>query len=454
MNKAPDAEGTQRIDPTLSTTHPAESETESAPAYSSLAQADPTPAAPAEHPTDAVLRVSAEPPVAVSATPVQTPASDSVASLVKPASPPSIKDVASPAASFKHGQEPRTVVLLTNLGTPDEPTTGAVRRYLAEFLSDRRVVEIPRIAWLPLLHGVILNTRPRVSAAKYRQVWAEGGSPLKVWTERQAAGLQAALRERGHHVTVAIAMRYGNPSIASVLDQLTADGMTRVLVLPAYPQYSAATVASTCDAVFAWAGQQRRLPELRFVNGYCDDPGYIGALAETVRRHWSEHGQPEQLLLSFHGMPERTLHLGDPYHCECQKTGRLLAETLGLTPQQYKVTFQSRFGRAKWLEPATEPTLIEMAKSGVRRVDVLCPGFASDCLETLEEISIEGRKAFIDAGGKQFHYIPCLNDDGDWIGALGFLAERHLAGWPTLEPADPGALVRSRERALAAGAQN
>ena len=343
-------------------------------------------------------------------------------------------------------------MLLTNLGTPDEPTSGAVRRYLAEFLSDRRVVEIPRVAWLPLLHGVILRTRPRVSAAKYRMVWTEGGSPLKVWTQAQAAGLQAALRERGHHVSVAVAMRYGNPSIADVLDALTADGMTRVLVLPAYPQYSAATVASTCDAVFDWASRQRRLPELRFVNGYCDDPGYISALAETVRRHWTAHGQPDQLLLSFHGMPERTLHLGDPYHCECQKTGRLLAETLGLTAQQYRVTFQSRFGRAKWLEPATEPTLIEMARSGVRRVDVICPGFASDCLETLEEISIEGRKAFTDAGGRQFHYIPCLNDDGDWIAALGFLAERHLAGWPTHEPVDHRALAQSRERALAAGA--
>ncbi len=357
-----------------------------------------------------------------------------------------------PATGFKHGQPPRTVVLLTNLGTPDEPTTGAVRRYLAEFLSDRRVVEIPRVAWLPLLHGVILNTRPRKSAAKYRQVWTEGGSPLKFWTERQAAGLQAALRERGHHVSVAIAMRYGNPAIGDVLDALTADGATRVLVLPAYPQYSAATVASTCDAVFGWAGQQRRLPELRFVNGYCDDSGYIGALAETVRRHWTEHGQPDRLLLSFHGMPERTLHLGDPYHCECQKTGRLLAETLGLTQQQVRVTFQSRFGRAKWLEPATEPTLIEMAKAGVRRVDVLCPGFASDCLETLEEISIEGRKAFIDSGGKQFHYIPCLNDDGDWIGALAFLAERHLAGWPTREPIDQAALAHSKARAISAGA--
>ena len=353
---------------------------------------------------------------------------------------------------FEHGQPQRTAVLLTNLGTPDEPSKAAVRRYLAEFLNDRRVVEIARIAWLPVLHGVVLRTRPAVSAEKYKSIWTDAGSPLKVWTEKQAAGLEAALKQRDHHVTVASAMRYGNPSIGSVLDRLMAEGATRVLVLPAYPQYSAATIASTFDAVSAWSGQQRRLPEFRFVNGYSDDPGYIGALVETIRRHWSAHGQPQRLLMSFHGMPERTLHLGDPYHCECRKTARLVAEALGLSDAQYQVTFQSRFGKAKWLEPATEPTLIALAQAGVERVDVICPGFASDCLETLEEIAIEGRKAFTGAGGKKFHYIQCLNDDADWIAALGYLAERHLAGWPTLEPVDVEALAASRQRAMAAGA--
>ncbi len=354
---------------------------------------------------------------------------------------------------FTHGQAPTTGILLCNLGTPEAPTAAALRRYLAQFLSDPRVVEIPRAIWKPLLHGIILRLRPRKSAAKYASIWTPEGSPLKVWTEKQATLLRGWLGERGHRVTVRYAMRYGNPSIASQLDALKAEGASRVLVLPAYPQYSGTTTASVWDAVCDWSRQVRSIPELRFVNRYHDDAGYIGALAQRVRSYWRDQGRPDQLVMSFHGVPERTLKLGDPYHCECQKTARLLAEKLGLGRDQYKVTFQSRFGRAKWLEPYTEPTLKALARSGVKRVDVVCPGFTSDCLETLEEIAIEGRQAFMTAGGQAFHYIPCLNDSPEWITALCQLAQQHLAGWPTQSIDDEAALARSRAAAIALGAQ-
>jgi ferrochelatase len=345
-------------------------------------------------------------------------------------------------------------VLLCNLGSPDEPTAPAVRRYLAEFLGDPRVVEIPRALWWPILHGIILRTRPAKSAAKYATIWTPEGSPLKVWTDRQAQGLQDWLTRQGHHVTVRYAMRYGSPSIAAQLDALKAEGATRVLVLPAYPQYSGTTTASVFDAVYHWAGKLRNLPELRFVNRYHDDAGYIAALAQRIRAHWQQHGQPERLVMSFHGVPERTLHLGDPYHCECHKTARLLAEQLGLRKDQYQLTFQSRFGKAKWLEPYTEPTLVALAQAGVKRVDVVCPGFTSDCLETLEEIAQEARDAFLHAGGQSFHYIPCLNDSSEWIAALGRLSQQHLAGWPTQQAAEAQAPARaaSRAAALARGA--
>ena len=354
---------------------------------------------------------------------------------------------------YSHGQPPRTAVLLCNLGTPDAPTPGAVRRYLAEFLSDHRVVEIPRLLWLLILHGVILRVRPAKSAAKYASIWTPAGSPLKVWTEKQAKLLQGWLGQRNHHVKVRWAMRYGSTSIASQLDAMKAEGVTRVLVLPAYPQYSATTTASVFDAVYTWAQTCRTLPELRFINHYHDDPGYISALAMSVLRHWKVNGLPDQLVMSFHGVPQRTLQLGDPYHCECFKTARLLAEELGLNAKQFKVTFQSRLGRAKWLEPYTEPTLIAMGKAGVGRVDVLCPGFTSDCLETLEEINMEARAAFLKAGGKVFHYIPCLNEDPEWITALYNLTQRHLAGWNTLIQPDAQALHASRAAALAMGSK-
>jgi ferrochelatase len=257
------------------------------------------------------------------------------------------------------------------------------------------------------------------------------GSPLKVWTDRQSRLLQGWLGERGHRVQVRYAMRYGNPSIESQLGALKAEGATRILVLPAYPQYSGTTTASIADAVGAWSAGTRRLPEFRFVNGYHDDNGYVDALAIRIERYWREHGRPDHLVMSFHGVPERTVRLGDPYQSECRQTASLLASRLQLAKDRYSLTFQSRFGKAKWLEPYTEPTLRTLARTGTSRVDVVCPGFTGDCLETLEEIAMEGRQAFLTSGGKDFHYIPCLNDDAAWIAALGAVAERHLGGWPT-----------------------
>ncbi|MDL9998287.1 ferrochelatase [Variovorax sp. J22P240] len=325
----------------------------------------------------------------------------------------------------------RTAVLWCNLGSPDEPTASAVRPYLADFLGDPRVVEIPRALWALILHGIILRTRPAKSAAKYASIWTPEGSPLKVWTKKQATLLAGWLGEKGHRVTVRDAMRYGNPSIASRLDELKAEGVTRVLVLQAYPQYSATTTASVIDAVNAWSAGVRRVPEFRFVNDYHDDPLYIDALAHSVTRHWQQSGRPDRLVMSFHGIPERNIRLGDPYQAQCLATARLLADKLQLTTAQYRITFQSRFGRAKWLEPYTEPTLRELGAAGVSRVDVMCPGFPADCLETLEEIAMEGREAFLGAGGKEFRYIPCLNDSSAWITALSNIADRHLGGWPT-----------------------
>ena len=325
----------------------------------------------------------------------------------------------------------RTAVVLVNLGTPDAPTAPALRRYLAEFLADPRVVEIPRLLWWPILHGVILRVRPAKSARKYASIWMPEGSPLLVWSEKQARLLQGYLGERGHAVPVRHAMRYGKPSVASVLDALKAEGATRILLLPLYPQYSGTTTASAWDAVGAWAARVRSLPELRFVNRYHDDPAYIEALAQRVLAHWQTHGRGEKLVLSFHGVPERTRALGDPYYDECLASAKRLGERLSLRDEQLVVTFQSRFGKAAWLQPYTEPTLVALAKQGVASLDVMCPGFTADCLETLEEIDQEVRAAFLAAGGREFRYIPCLNDSHPWIDALAQIALRHLQGWPT-----------------------
>lgn len=362
-----------------------------------------------------------------------------------------------PEPPYRHGTPAATAVVLVNLGTPEAPEAPALRRYLKQFLSDPRVVEIPRALWWLILNGIILNIRPRKSAAKYATVWTAEGSPLRVYTERQAKLLKGLLGERGHRVTVDWAMRYGSPSLGSVLDRLKATGHTRILVLPMYPQYAASTTATVVDEAARWLLATRNQPEMRFVRSYPDDAGYLDALAASVRKHWQQVGPlapGDRLLMSFHGLPRRCLDLGDPYFCECHKTGRLLAERLGIDDSQYLVSFQSRFGRAEWLQPYTAPTLVECGKTGVGRVDVICPGFSADCLETLEEIAQEGREEFLHAGGREYHYIPALNDDPAWIAALADIAGRHLGGWETRTEPDAEALAACANRARRMGAGN
>lgn len=333
---------------------------------------------------------------------------------------------------YKHGKISKTALVLINLGTPDSPDTPAVRRYLKEFLSDRRVVEIPRFIWWLILNLIILPFRSSQSAAKYAAIWSKDGSPLKVHTEKQALLLQGYLGERGHEVHVTYAMRYGSQNIPEVLSRLKTQGYERLLILPAYPQYSGTTTASNFDAVFRHFQQVRNIPELRFIKNYHDHEAYIQALRHSILKYWESHGRAEKLVMSFHGLPKAFLLRGDPYHCECQKTARLLAEQLGLRADQYLVTFQSRLGRAEWLQPYTAPTVQALARQGLKRVDVVCPGFIADCLETLEEIGIEVKQDFLNAGGKEFHYIPCLNETPEWLRALAEISEQHLIGWPTM----------------------
>ncbi|MBS1189428.1 MAG: ferrochelatase [Rhodocyclaceae bacterium] len=361
----------------------------------------------------------------------------------------------SPEPAYQHGTPAHTAVVLINLGSPEAPTAPALRRYLKEFLSDPRVVEFPRPLWWMILNGIILNIRPKKSAAKYAAVWTPDGSPLKAHTERQAKLLAGHLGESGHRVKVAWAMRYGAPSVSEVLSRLKAEGASRILLVPMYPQYAASTTATALDAACAWLSRTRNQPEIRSIRNFHDDEGYLAALEQRVRAHWQTNGLPgadTRLLISFHGLPRRSLDLGDPYHCECRKTGRLLAERLNLQPGQYEVSFQSRFGRAEWLQPYTSATLEAMAKSGVRRVDVICPGFVADCLETLEEIALEGKATFLGAGGREYHYIPALNEEPRWIEALARLVDRHLQGWPTRDLPNPESLQESARRARALGA--
>ena len=354
-----------------------------------------------------------------------------------------------------HGSVERSAVVLVNLGTPGAPTADAVRRYLREFLSDPRVVELPRWLWWPILNGPVLALRPSRSAAKYAAVWTAEGSPLLVGSQRQTAALGAELALRGLDIDVALAMRYGQPSVESVLQQLRSRHVTRMLVLPLYPQYSAATTASALDAFNTVMARLRDVPEVRWVKHFADDDGYIQALTATVVDHWQRCGRGDCLLISFHGLPRRNLELGDPYHCECQKTARLLAQALGLELSAYRVSFQSRFGRARWLEPSTVDTLQSLARGGVRRVDVICPGFVADCLETLEEIAIEGKAQFLTAGGQELRYIRCLNDSPRFIRALADLVERNVAGWPVdarEQEMQSREAQRSAELAIAMGA--
>lgn len=360
---------------------------------------------------------------------------------------------------YTHGSGEALGILFTNLGTPDAPTPQALRKYLGEFLWDPRVVEIPRPLWWLILNGVILRTRPARSAKLYEKVWTAEGSPLLAIAQRQTQALREVLTQRiKGPVHVELAMRYGNPSIAAGLEKLRAAHARRILVLPLYPQYSATTTASTFDAIADVLKHWRWIPELRTINQYHDDPAYINALTNSIRDAWAQHGQPDKLLFSFHGIPKRNLLLGDPYHCQCQKTARLVAEQLGLKPDQWLLAFQSRFGKAEWLKPYTQQTLEEWGKGGVKNVHVVCPGFSADCLETLEEIDGENRHAYLKAGGERYHYIPALNDRADHVQSLASLVLRHTHGWIETNPLWNNSEVhaqqtKSRECALGLGAK-
>lgn len=336
--------------------------------------------------------------------------------------------------TFSHLEQPRTGILVTNLGTPDAPTPQALRRYLQEFLWDPRIVDLPRPLWWMILQ-VILLLRPKRSAASYAKVWTEQGSPLLVISQQQQKAISDALSAEfssandSQHLVVELGMRYGNPSIASALERLRAANVQRILILPLYPQYSSSTTASTFDAVATAVKHWRWVPELRMINGYHDQAEYIAALAASITEAWQHKGKPQKLLFSFHGTPKRFLTTGDPYFCFCQSTARQVAEKLQLNNDEWFVTFQSIFGREEWLKPYTIETLRELPKSGIKHVDIVCPGFSADCLETLEEIEQENRHAFMEAGGEQYHYIPALNDRPDHIAALIALIKQHLQGW-------------------------
>lgn len=332
---------------------------------------------------------------------------------------------------FRHSRSPRIGVLLTNLGSPDQPTPRAVKKYLAEFLADPRVVEIPRLLWLPLLHGIILNTRPAKSAKLYKAIWTAEGSPLIHNTRLQQAALQRVLDTNFNagNIDVEFAMRYGSPSMENGINRLMENGAEKIIVLPLYPQYAGSTTGSTFDAVSQCLRKRRWLPELHFVSSYHDQRGFIHACAARIKAHWQQHTRADKLVLSFHGLPRAHLDNGDPYHCQCYKTARLLAEQLGLEEQDYLVTFQSRFGKQEWLKPYTDQTLTRLPDQGVSSVDVFCPGFASDCLETLEEIAIQNREIFIEAGGKSFSYIEALNDSPEHIQALADIVSPVISQW-------------------------
>ena len=356
---------------------------------------------------------------------------------------------------YAHGTRSRLGVLLVNLGTPDEPTTSAVRRYLAEFLWDPRVIEAPRAVWWLVLHGIILRTRPARSAHAYQKIWTPAGSPLLVESRALTEGLADRLRGRfGDRVCVELAMSYGNPSIPDALTRLRDDNVQRLLVLPMYPQYSSTTTASIFERITSELSAWRWIPELRIVNQYWEEDGYVTAIADSVAAHWQREGR-KHLLFSFHSIPKRYFLAGDPYHCFCQATARRVAARLGLEDGDWSVGFQSRFGREEWLKPYVDLLLHDYAHAGPRRVTVVCPGFATDCLETLEEIGMQNREAFMSHGGEAFDYVPCLNSSPAHVELYEQIVLRHAAGWPETEGRDDAAsLPKSRERALALGAPN
>ncbi|MRJ45615.1 ferrochelatase [Idiomarina loihiensis] len=331
---------------------------------------------------------------------------------------------------FSHGQADKIGVLVTNLGTPEAPTKKALKPYLKEFLSDPRVVEVPRLLWFLILNGVILRFRPKRSAEAYKTVWTDRGSPLLFHTQDQASAIEAKLKQTwGDNIVVDFAMRYGNPALSDVVEKMMQKGVRKLLVLPLYPQYSASTTASTFDALAKDFTKRRWLPELRFITHYHDFSPFIEAAAQRIEKHWDAHGRADKLLFSYHGIPLRYLKNGDPYHCECYKTSRLLAERLGLGKDEYLTTFQSRFGREEWLQPYTDMTMKALPGKGVKSVQVFCPGFSSDCLETVEEIGEENREYFMESGGERYEYISALNAESGHIDALSQLIENNLQGW-------------------------
>lgn len=330
---------------------------------------------------------------------------------------------------YNHKLPLKTGVLLTNLGTPDAPTPKALKKYLREFLSDPRVIEVPKPIWWLFLNLILLNTRPKKSAEAYEKVWTENGSPLMIYSQNMAAAMEKELSQRFGDIKVVLGMRYGQPSMESALEELTAANVRKVLVFPLYPQYSATTTASTFDKLAEIMAKLRWQQEIRMISHYHDEPVYIDALVESIRRFRAEHGKAEKLMFSFHGIPKDYFEKGDPYHCECQKTARLVVEQLALEEHEYAVTFQSRLGPREWLKPYTDETLMEWGNSGVKSVQVICAGFPADCLETIEEINMQNREFFLEAGGREYAYIPALNDSEDHIQALSDIAARHMQGW-------------------------
>jgi protoporphyrin/coproporphyrin ferrochelatase len=332
--------------------------------------------------------------------------------------------------AYTHGDQAKVGILLANLGTPDAPTAKALKKYLAQFLMDRRIVEIPRAIWACILYGIILVVRPKKSAEKYASVWTAEGSPLMVNAQKQTKLLGDALSKKiASPFAVELGMSYGNPSMASAIEKLKAQHCNKILVFPLYPQYAASSTAASLDAVWKTLLKTRNVPAIRTIRNYHDHPAYIRALANSVLEHWAVKGKPNKLIMSFHGVPKFHLMKGDPYHCECMKTGRLLGEALGLNKDEYVIAFQSRFGKQEWLKPYLAGTLESLGKAKTKRIDVICPGFSSDCLETLEEIAMEGEHIFQSHGGGEYHYIPALNARDAWISAMTEIALENLQGW-------------------------
>ncbi len=362
-----------------------------------------------------------------------------------------------PEPPYQHGTVEKTGVLFVNLGTPTSPTAESLKIYLKEFLSDPRVVEIPKLLWWPILNLIILNFRPKRSAEKYASIWSKNGSPLRFFSEKQVEKVEKEFLKKGINIKVMLAMRYGNPSIEETVKEFKKLTVNKILILPLYPQFSASTTATVFDKVFEQLIKMRNPPAIRTVKSFHDKSYYVSSIAESIKNFWKTNSKPQVLVFSFHGIPKRSLLKGDPYHCQCHKTARLIADELNLDDREWQICFQSRFGKAEWLKPYTSETIIEMAKEGITDINVVCPGFISDCLETLEEIAIELREDFLSAGGINFRYIPCLNDSNLGISMLTNLIEEETSGWNSTNESfelTKKNVENQRKRALELGADN